>query len=191
MRRLACLVCVIRAHQASVGSGLPVPDPQSQGAKRADQGDVSATGSGPASPLVKLVVAPAELSALLRAYVDGIPRSAVPGIGVRPELAGPSGAHEPVGVIAGMVFAIVTRASCSARLKWPQKLDCWRVSCLLRGMVPRDREDKSVQKSRPGFVEIANEDCFDEQYDHLPVRPDEKSRAWGVNSFAALPMSGG
>ena len=87
-----------------------------------------------------------------------------------------------------MVFAMVTRASYSARLKWSQKLDWWRASCLLRGVVPRDQEDKSVRKSCPGFVEIANKDCFDEQYGRLPVQPDYKSCIWGVNAFAALPM---
>ena len=29
------------------------------------------------------------------------------------------------------------------------------------------------------------------QYGHLPAQPDDKSRVWGVNSFAALPIFGG
>ena len=44
-----------------------------------------------------------------------------------------------------------------------------------------------MQKSRSGFVEIANKDCLDEQYGHLPVQPGDESRVWGANSFAALP----
>ena len=58
-----------------------------------------------AAPFVALGVTPAELGALLRACV-------------RPELVSPSGALEPLGVIAGVVSAMVTRVSCAARLKW-------------------------------------------------------------------------
>ena len=71
-----------------------------------------------AAPFVALGVTPAELGALLRAYVDNIPPSALAAICVRPELVSPSGALEPLGVIAGVVSAMVTRASCAARLKW-------------------------------------------------------------------------
>ena len=67
------------------------------------------------SSCVKLGVTADELGALLRSYVDDIPPSVVSVIGVRPELVGPSGALEPIRVITGMVFAMATRASYSAR----------------------------------------------------------------------------
>ena len=82
---------------------------------------------------------------------------------------------------------MVTRTSYSVRLKWFQNLDWWRASCMLRSMVPRDQEDKSVQRSRPGFVEIAGESRFDEEYSHVPAQPGDKYRFWGVDSFAASP----
>ena len=143
----------------------------SQGAEHVNQEDVSTTGFKTAAPFVKLGVSADELGALLRSFLGDSPPSAAPVIGVRPELLDPSGALERLGVIAGMVFAMVTRASSSARLKWRQRLGWWRFSCLPRGTVPRDQEDKSVRKSRPGCVEVAEKDCFDEQYGHLPVRP--------------------
>ena len=158
-----------------------------QGAPRADQEDVSAMGCGAAAFFVKLGVSPAELGAPLRAYVDANPPSVDAAGGMRSELVGPFGALETLGVVAGVVFAMVTRPSYDARLKWFQKLDWWRVSCLLRGLAPRGPGGKSVQKSRPGFVEITNKDCFDEQYGRPPVQPYDKSRLWEVTSFAALP----
>ena len=54
-------------------------------------------------------------------------------------------------------------------------------------MAPCPQENKSGPTSRPASDAIANKDCFDDQYGHLPVQPDDKSRVWGANSFAALP----
>ena len=159
-----------------------------QGAGHGDRDDVAGLGFKTASSFVQLGATPAELGAPLRAYVDEIPPSAVAVIGVRPELVGPSGALEPLGVIAGMVFAMGTRSSYSAPLNWFQRLAWWRVSCILRGMVPSAPGAKSVQKSRPGFVEIANKDRFDEQCGLLPAQPDDKSRAREANLLAARPM---
>ena len=115
--------------------------------------------------------------------MDGIPPSAVLAIVERPELVGAASTLESLGVIAGMVFALVTRASYSARLKWFQKLDWWRVCRLLRGIVTCAQEGKSAPKSCPGFVAITNKGRFDDQYGHLPARPGDTSRVWGANSF--------
>ena len=84
-----------------------------------------------------------------------------------------------------MVFAMGTRASFSARLKWFKFLDWWRVSCVLRALAPCSREDKSAQKPRPGFGDVVNKDGFDELRGLLPAQPDDKSRVWEVASFAA------
>ena len=152
-----------------------------QGAVQCGPEDVSATGSQTASTFV-------ELGALLRLWFV---------IGSRSEPVGPTGALEPWGVTAGKAFAMVTRSSYFARLRWFQKLDWWRVSCMLRGLDSRHQENKSVQRSRPGFVEIADKShsglrravrCFGGQYSHIPVQPGGKSCVCGANSFAALPM---
>ena len=105
----------------------------------------------------------------------GILPSAVSVIGDRSELGGPKGTLEPLGVIAGIVFAMVARALYAARLMWFQKSVWWLVSFMLRGMAPRDQEDKSVKRSRLALVGIANKDDFDEQYGHISARPGDKS----------------
>ena len=81
---------------------------------------------------------------------------------------GPAGTLEPLGVFAGMLLAMVTRATYSARLKGRQSLDWRRVSRMSRGLVPRSQEEKSTQRARPGFEGGVNKDGFDEQYGHLP-----------------------
>ena len=92
------------------------------------------------------------------------------------------------GAVAGLVFAMVTRGSHTARLNRFQESDWWRASCMLRGMAPCVQEYMSAQMSRPGFVDIANKDGLDEQRSYIPVQPGAKSRVWGANSSAALPM---
>ena len=84
-----------------------------------------------------------ESSELLRWYVGDISPSVERVIAARPELTGPPGALEPLGVIAGMVSAMVTRAPDSARLNLPESLDWWKASCLLRGLESCDQEVKS------------------------------------------------
>ena len=59
---------------------------------------------------------PTELEGALRACVDGIPASVAPIIAQRDELIGPLGRLEPLGAIAGMAFAMATRASFGARV---------------------------------------------------------------------------
>ena len=112
-------------------------------------------------------------------------------IAVRCGLVGPVGFPEPLGAIAGMVFAMVTRASYTTRWKWLWSLDWRRVSRMPRGSAPCSQEDGSVQKPRPGFDELGRQESFVEQYGRPPVQPDDKSRARGVNSVAAPPMFGG
>ena len=79
--------------------------------------DVRAIASETASSTLTLVASPMELDSVLRAYVDDIPESVASMIGQRDKLVGPSGRFEPIGVIAGMAFATVTRAPYAARLK--------------------------------------------------------------------------
>ena len=91
-----------------------------------------------------------------------------------------------------VVFAMVTRASFGARLKWFQSSDWWQVSCMLRGLVPNAQGGKkSPMDSRRGFEKIAERETSGRFCGLLPARPGDKSRVWGVNSFAALPMLGG
>ena len=135
---------------------------------------------------------PAELERVLHAYVEDIPTHVVGTITSREELVGEEGQRHPYGVIAGMVYAMVTRASYGSRLERFQSLDWSRVSCMLRGLLPSVQKDKKgPMGSRRGFQKIVRPEAFEEQYARLPVQPDDKSREWGVNSFAALPMFGG
>ena len=63
---------------------------------------------------------------------------------------------------------------------------------MLRGLLPSAQEDKKCpMDTRRGFEKVAQHEAFDEQYAHPPVQPGDKSRVWGVNSFALLPMFGG
>ena len=39
--------------------------------------------------------------------------------------------------------------------------------------------------------QIVSPEAHDRSYGNIPVQPDEKSRAWAVNSFAQLPVHGG
>ena len=111
---------------------------------------------------------------------------------MRKELLGRTGQLLPYGAIAGMAFAMVTRASHGARLSWPQSLDWWEVSCMLHGWVPSGQEDgKSTMDTRRGFEKIAELEAFDSQHAMLTGQPDDKSPVWGVNSFAMSPMFGG
>ena len=121
----------------------------------ADQAGVRSMGFETVSPLLKLGVPATELGDPLRSYVGDFPQSAVLVIATRTQLVGQSGTLEPLKVIAGMVFAMVTRASYTARLKWFQPLDVGRVSRMLRGLVPCSQEDKSVEEARLGFDDLA------------------------------------
>ena len=146
----------------------------------ADQESVSSFGFEKALSFLQFGASSAELGDLLRSYVEEIPQSVALVIAARPELVGPSGTLEPLGVTAGTVFAMVTRASCSARLEWFQCLDWWRVSRTLRGVAPCSQENQSAQKARPGFEDVATKDGFGEQYGHLSDQPGDKSRVCGV-----------
>ena len=128
-----------------------------------------------------------EFGRLLRAYFDTLPQSVIRAIGAREELVGPEGGLQPPGVVAGMVFAMLTRAPFSARVAWFQYLDWVRVSRMLRGLRPAPPEDESASEAAPGL----DPGAFDQQYSHLPAQLSDKSRTWGVNSFAHMPATGG
>ena len=146
-------------------------------------------GCDAVSPILKLGASVTGLGDLLRSYVDSVPQSAAAVvIASRSELVGPAGTREPLGVIAGMVFAMVTRASFPVHLKWFQSLDWRRAPRMLRALAPCSQEDKSLHRPRPGFDDLAQRESFGEQYGRLLVQPDDKSRVWGGNSSAALLM---
>ena len=73
-------------------------------------------------------------------------------ISERMELVGETGQLHSYGVIAGMVFAMVARASGGARLTWFQSLDWSEVSCMLRALPPNVQEGKKFpMDTRRGF----------------------------------------
>ena len=95
------------------------------------------------------------VDSLLRAHVVEIPDSVFRAIDVRPELldsASPE-AFEPPGVSSGMIFAVVTRASYSARLNWFQRPDWNRASRLLRGFRPAAPSAEVVDEKSPAGLE--------------------------------------
>ena len=129
---------------------------------------------------------------MLRAYHgDDISEPAVSIFRQREGLVSPSGRLEQIGVLAGMVFAMATRASYAARLKWFQALDWWEVSRMLRGLAPSFKEAKALFKGRIGSDGHVDKDAFERVRGLIPVQPGENYRAWGVNSFAVLPTFGG
>ena len=112
-------------------------------------------------------------------------------IAQRTDLVGEAGQLEPRGVIAGILVAMVTRASYSARLRWFQSLDWWKVSCMLRGFAPNLQDDrKSPMDTRRGSERIVERDTFERLHGLLPAQPGDKFRVWGANSFVASPMFG-
>ena len=117
-----------------------------------------------------------DLGALLRAFVADIPESVASISGQRDDLVGPSGRLESFGVFAGTAFAMVTRASCGARLKWFQFLDWWEVPRMLRGRAPSSKEAKAPFKGRIGFDDLVDKEVFERMRGLIPVQPDDKSR---------------
>ena len=91
-----------------------------------------------------------------------------------------------------MASAMVTRASCGARLNWFQSSGWWEVSCMLRGLAPNAQEEKKFPiDTRRGFEKIVEPKAPDSLHGLLPAQPDDESRVRGVNSFAVFPMFGG
>ena len=152
-----------------------------------DSSDIRAKAFQTASSALNWGASSLELEAPLRAYVNDIPESVASIIGQREELVGPPGRLEPIGVLAGMVIAMVTRASYVARLKWFRALDWWEVSRMLRGLAPSFKEAKALFKGRIGSDGHVDKDAFERVRGLIPVQPGENYRAWGVNSFAVLP----
>ena len=121
---------------------------------------------------------PAELDELLRAYIDKIPERAINSVGARVNLVGQDGSLQPLGLVAGMVFAMPARASSPARLAWFQSLDWQRVSQKLCGLRLTPPAAKSAGETAPGFEKVAAPEAFDAQYGHLPAQQGDKSRVW-------------
>ena len=141
------------------------------------------------SETIDLGATPWELESDLRAYAGDIPPPVAPTIAQRDELVGEKGQLGSRGVIAGMVFAIVRRASYGARLKWFQSLSWWEVSCRLRGLAPDAQEDKKFPMGTyRGFEKVAEHEVCERLRGLLPIQPGDKSRACGVTSSAAFPV---
>ena len=104
---------------------------------------------------------------------------------------GTEGGLQPIGVLAGVVFAMLTCATYSARLSRFWSPDWVRVSCMLCGSRPTPPGDMSAGDAAPQREKIARPGTFDAQYGRRPARSGDEYRAWGVNSFAQLPAFGG
>ena len=138
------------------------------------------------SKTIDLGATPSELGSVLHACVGDISPPVALTVAQRTELVGESGQLEPRGVVAGMVFAMLTRASFGARLKGFRSLDCWEVSCMLSGFAPKAQGDKkSPTDTRRVFEKIAWRETFELPRGVLPAQPGDESRVWGAHSFAA------
>ena len=91
------------------------------------------------------------LDGLLRAYVAEIPDSLIRAIYVRAELLGRAGlqAIELLGVLSGVIFAAVTRASNTVRATWFRPISWNRMSRLLRGFRPAPPSAKVSDEKSP------------------------------------------
>ena len=145
------------------------------------------------SRLTQCPRSPSELESVLRAYVEDLSEEVAKVITPQDELVGgDKGQLEPHGVIGGMVFAMVTRASYYPRLTWFESLDWEKVSCALRGLPPSVAADRKGPLDSPrGFEKIAEAKALDSLHGLLLAQPGDKSRVWGANSFALLPTFGG
>ena len=131
-----------------------------QGESVPNRTDVQSMACETASSSWELGVPPSEEESVLRAYVGEIPASVQSYNAQRDELVGPTGRLEPLGVTAGMVFAVATRASYGARSKWFQSLDWWKVSRILRALAPSSKTEKLPLTGRIGFDNLAHEGAF-------------------------------
>ena len=165
---------------------------QITGGAKSDPGSAYLLAFRTAAQSMDLGVQPDELQSVLQSYVHDLPQEVVLAIASKKDLVGSSeGQLVPYGVIGGMVFAMVTRASYYSRLTWFQSLDWNKLSSMLRGLLPHvDGDKKSKANPRRGFDTIVDAATFEIQHALLPVQPDDQSRVWGVNSFAVLPTFG-
>ena len=143
------------------------------------------------SPSRKLGVSQTELGRVLRNYVDDIPASAASIFAQRDELVGTSGRLGALGAIAGVAFAMVARAPHGSRLKLFQSFHWWKASRMLRALTPSSKTERSPLTGRVGLDNLAHEAAFERLHALIPAQPGGKSRVWGANSFAALPVFGG
>ena len=85
-----------------------------------------------------------------------------------------------------------SRVRRTVRLKWAQSLGWWKVSCMLRGLAPNAQEGKKFPTdARRRFEKVAGNEALKRLHGLAPAQPSDKSRAWGVNSFAVSPVFGG
>ena len=61
---------------------------------------------------------------------------------------------------------------------------------MLQALAPSPKTEKSAMTGRVGFDNLAHEEVFERLHALIPVQPGDMFRAWGVNSFTALRMSG-
>ena len=119
--------------------------------------------------------------------MDTIPGSMIRAVGARVNLVAPGGSSQPLGVVAGMVFAMLTRASYPARPSWFQAFEWQRVSRTLCGLRPISRRISPPARPRSVSRKWRAHGAFVAQFGHLPAQPGDKSRVWGLNSIAQRP----
>ena len=86
--------------------------------------------------MIPLPASAGEMGSLARAYVVEIPDAVIRAMDLRPAMLGHPGPGVvgPLGILSGMVFFAVTRASYTVRVKWFESIDWSRMSRVSRGL---------------------------------------------------------
>ena len=94
---------------------------------------------------------------------------------------------EPVGVLAGMTLAAVRKAARGTRARWLESPGWDRVARVLKGRhaTSPGREDAS-EHGAPHLGPVVSADALKGPHGRLPLRPNGRTRAWGVHTFARL-----
>ena len=105
-----------------------------------------------------------EMGSLMRAYVVEVPGALIRAIGLRPALLGRAGPGVvgPLGVLSGMSFASVARASYSSRVMRFRDIHWNRLSRVLRGFPPAPPPlGVSDEKSPKGLEAVVDNEAFE------------------------------
>ena len=127
--------------------------------------------------MIPLPATAEEMGNLSRAHEVEIPGAVIRSIGMPALVHGGPGVVEPLGVLPGMIFAAVTRASYAARARWFQPIDWSRMFRLSRGLSPAPPAWKvSDEKSPRGLEAVVKAEVFDTQHRIAPAQPGGQNR---------------
>ena len=121
-------------------------------------------------------------------HVNELPESVIQPfvVGVQRQAEWTVHASAPRGILSGMVFAAVTRASELCGLEWS------RLTGVFRGFSPVPTQEKEPSEgAQPVRNEVVNEKAFGVVRNKLAYQPDGAPITWGVDSYAELAVRPG